>query len=164
MQPFPPRLSISRLRAIQQTSTNERTPNTSSRSRRSTRWRAHNRGIPGSQGTRGRQILLGRATPPPAESRDRGRSPPPPASNKGSTSSSSIYGPGRVTLDHPPVDTVRAYDHAICSLPTLYATVLVPTSIRFTANVVSKWMMANNSLYMYCSTLGLTLSLSSVGR
>ena len=48
----------------------------------------------------------GRVTSPPAESRDRDRSPPPSASNKGSRSprsaSSTIYGPG-ATNTRPPV-------------------------------------------------------------
>ena len=67
--------------------------------------------------------------------------------------------PGRLTIDHHDhltIDRLTAYDHATRSLPTLYATMLVPTSMRFTASVVTQWAMVNISPHMYCSTLELT--------
>ena len=149
----------------------------SSSSRRSMRRRAHNRGILDSEGTRERQIPREwRNAPAPMAGEHLHLQPNPeievdhhhlPPLTKALLLRRRLMDPGRLTLDHPPVDTVRAlaaHDHATCSLPTLYATVLVPTSIRFTANVVSQWVMANNSLCMNGSTLGLTLSRSSVGR
>ena len=154
-----------------------RTPKLSSRSRRGTRRRAHNHGFLGSYGTRDRRIPLGRRSAPAPVAGERLHLQPMhekeddhhlhPPLTRAPRHPRRIMDLGRLTLDHPPVATVRAlaaYDHATCSLPTLYATVLVPTSIRFTANVVYQWVMANNSMYMYCSTLGLTLSRSSVGR
>lgn len=149
-------------------------PKFSSRSRRDTRRRVHHRGFLDSQGTRDHRIPLGRRSAlagerlhlqPMHEIEDDHHLHPP--LTRAPRHPRRIMDLGRLTLDHLPVATVRAlaaYDHATCSLPTLYATVLVPTSIRFTANVVYQWVMVNNSMCMYCSTLGLTLSRSSVGR